>query len=106
MIITAIPKYTKDQLKLVAKNAKGGPLKTKVEALEMPNDNAAEMLAPNGIVMDRAETALSTNSVTEIKEWQAIMDYLHQLPVKKGEKLPVVPVDGRAAEVRAIKTNN
>jgi hypothetical protein len=33
MIITAIPEYTKDQLKLVAKNAKGEPLKSKVEAL-------------------------------------------------------------------------
>jgi 5'-nucleotidase len=106
MIITAIPKYTKDQLKLVAKNGKGEPLKSKVEALEMPKDNAAEMLAPNGIVIDYAETALSKNSVTEIKEWQAIMDYLRQLPVKKGDKLPVVPVDKRAAEVRAVKVNN
>jgi len=106
MIITAIPKYTKDQLKLVPKNAKGEPLKTRVEALEMPKRNLAEILAPNGIVMDQTGTALSKNSVSEIKEWQAIMDYLHQLPVKKGEKLPVVPVDGRAAEVRAIKTNN
>jgi 5'-nucleotidase/UDP-sugar diphosphatase len=105
MIITAIPKYTKDQLKIVAKNAKGEPLKTKVEALEMPKENAAEMLAPNGIVMDRAKTSLSDNSVTEIKEWQAIMDYLRNLPVKQNAKLPVIPVDKRAAEVRAIKTN-
>ncbi len=106
MIITAIPKYTKDQLKLVPKNAKGEPLKTRVEALEMPKRNLAEILAPNGIVMDQSGTAMSKNSVSEIKEWQAIMDYLHQLPVKKGEKLPVFPVDERAAEVRAIKVNN
>jgi len=106
MIITAIPKYTKDQLKLAAKNAKVEPLKTKVEALEMQKDNAAEMLAPNGLVMDHTEIALSMNSVTEIKEWQAIMDYLHHLPFEKGARLPVFPVDKRAAEVRAIKTNN
>jgi 5'-nucleotidase / UDP-sugar diphosphatase len=106
MIIVAIPKYTKDQLKLVAKNAKGEPLKSKVEALKMPKDNAAEMLAPNGIVMDYAQTALTKNSLTEIKEWQAIMDFLVQLPVNKNEKLPVVPVDKRATEVRAIKVNN
>ena len=74
-------------------------MKTRVEALEMPKHNLAEILAPNGIVMDQTGTALSKNSVSEIKEWQAIMDYLHQLPVKKGEKLPVVPVDERAAEV-------
>jgi 5'-nucleotidase / UDP-sugar diphosphatase len=103
MIIAAIPKYSKGQLSLVPKNAKGEPLKTKVEALEMPKDNVAEMLAPNGIVMDKDETVLATNKVTEIKEWQAIMDYLCRLPVKKGSKLPVVPVDARAVEVRANK---
>ena len=105
MIIAAIPKYSKDQLAIIPKNAKGEPLKTKVEALEMPKDNVAEMLAPNGIVMDKDETVLATNTATEIKEWQAIMDYLCKLPVKKGSKLPVVPVDKRAAEVRAIKIN-
>jgi 5'-nucleotidase len=30
------------------------------------------------------------------------MDHLRTLPAKKGE-LPVIPVDERAAEVRAIK---
>ena len=38
----------------------------------------------------------------EIKEWQAIMGHLRRLPAKKGE-LPVIPVDERANEVRAIK---
>jgi len=40
----------------------------------------------------------------EIKEWQAIMDYLRRLPVKSKGELPVIPVDERAAEVRAIKS--
>lgn len=105
MIIAAIPKYSKDQLVLVPKNAKGEPLKTKIEALEMPMDNVAEMLAPNGILMDKEETVLVTNKVTEIKEWQAIMDYLCKLPIKDGSKLPVIPADARAVEVRAIKQN-
>jgi 5'-nucleotidase len=39
----------------------------------------------------------------EIKEWQAIMDHLRRLPVTKPGELPVIPVDDRAAEVRAIK---
>ena len=43
--------------------------------------------------------------MTEIKEWQAIIDYLCNLPGKKESKLPFVPVDKRAAEVRAIKVN-
>jgi 5'-nucleotidase / UDP-sugar diphosphatase len=105
MIIAAIPKYSKDQLVLVPKNAKGEPLKTKIEALELPGFNVAEMMAPNGIIMDMEETDLAINKVAEIKEWQAIMDYLFKLPVKKGSKLPVVPVDKRAAEIRAIKVN-
>ncbi len=69
----------------------------------MPRDNVAEMLAPNGIVMDKDETVLTTGKVTEIKEWKAIMDYLGRLPVNKGSKLPVVPVDARASEVRALR---
>jgi hypothetical protein len=39
----------------------------------------------------------------EIKEWQAIMDHLRRLPVKNKGELPVIPVDERANEVRAIK---
>ena len=39
----------------------------------------------------------------EIKEWQAIMDHLRSLPVKSKGELPMIPVDERAAEVRAIK---
>ena len=39
----------------------------------------------------------------EIKEWQAIMDHLRNLPVKNKGDLPMIPVDARAAEVRAIK---
>ena len=42
-------------------------------------------------------------SVQEIKEWQAIMDYLRSLPKKNEEELPTIPVDERAAEIRAIK---
>ena len=49
---------------------------------------------------------MKTNTVHEIKEWQVIMDYLGNLPVGKNDKLPVVPVDDRASEVRAIKVNN
>jgi len=105
MILVAMPTYTKGQLALVPKNARGEPLKSKVEALEMPGDNMAEMLAPNGIVMDKEQVSLAADKKTEIKEWQAIMDHLRKLPIKKGDTLPIVPVDERAAEVRAIRIN-
>jgi 5'-nucleotidase len=42
------------------------------------------------------------NAGREIKEWQAIMDHLRRLPVRRNGVLPVTPVDARAAEVHAI----
>ncbi len=48
-------------------------------------------------------TAAAKDAGREIKEWQAIMDYLRALPVKSPNELPTIPVDERAAEVRAIK---
>ena len=41
--------------------------------------------------------------VREIKEWQAIMDHLRKLPDKTVGDLPVIPINDRAREVRAIK---
>jgi len=106
--IVAIPKYTKGKLQLVAKNRKGQPLKSKVEALEDPHidplDSENPYLLPPPGKLDRKSvvTAGKNKAAKEIKEWQAIMDHLRALPAKKGE-LPVIPVDERAAEVRAIK---
>jgi 5'-nucleotidase/UDP-sugar diphosphatase len=107
--IVAIPKYTKGKLALVAKNRKGQPLKSKVEALEDPHtdplvSNNPYLLPPPG-KLDRKSVAIVGKSKAgrEIKEWQAIMDHLRSLPVKNKGELPVIPVDERAAEVRAIK---
>jgi 5'-nucleotidase len=103
VILVAIPKYTKGKLALVAKNKEGKPLTSRIDALESPRENSGYLLAPPGTV-DRSSvaTGAGTDGVREIKEWQAIMDHLRGLPSKKGE-LPVIPVDERAAEVRAIK---
>jgi 5'-nucleotidase len=49
------------------------------------------------------ETGAGKDARREIKEWQAIMDYLRRLPVVNGGNLPIIPVDERAAEVRPIK---
>ena len=105
MILAAIPKFTKGKLPIVPKNKEGQPLKSKVEALDMPLVATPDLLPPPA-TLDRSSvnTATKNGAVREIKEWQAIMDYLRGLPVKnKGELLPVIPVDERAAEVRAIK---
>jgi len=39
----------------------------------------------------------------EIKEWQAIMEHLRNLPAKQEGELPIVPVDERAAGVCFFK---
>jgi 5'-nucleotidase len=103
-ILVAIPKYTKGKLALVAKNKDGQPLKSKVEALDDPRGNTPDLLPPAG-TPDRGSVATGPgkDAVKEIKEWQAIMDHLCALPVKAKGELPVIPVDDRAAEVRAIK---
>jgi 5'-nucleotidase len=103
-MIVAIPKYTKDKLALVAKNKGGQPLTSKVEALDDPRSGTPDLLPPAGTV-DKGSiaTGAGKDAVREIKEWQAIMDHLRRLPVKKKGELPMIPVDERAAEVRAIK---
>jgi 5'-nucleotidase/UDP-sugar diphosphatase len=103
-IIVAIPKYTKGKLALVPKKKDGTPLKSKVDALEVPPENTGYLLPPPGTT-DVATVAKSVgkNAGREIKEWQAIMDYLRKLPVKTKGDLPQIPVDERAAEARAIK---
>jgi 5'-nucleotidase len=104
IIIVAIPKYTEGRLPLVPKDKKGQPLKSRVEALEDPRSSTANLLSPPGTVdKDSIATGAGKDTVHEIKEWQAIMDHLRSLPVKKKGELPTIPVDERAAEVRAIK---
>ena len=102
--IVAIPKFTKGKLELVAKNRKGQPLKSKVEALDDPRDTTPDLLSPTGTTDKKSVATDGKNKAAkEIKEWQAIMDYLRSLPIKNPGDLPVIPVDERAAEVRAIK---
>jgi 5'-nucleotidase len=103
-MLVSIPKYTKGALTVVAKNKEGRQLASKIEALEAPKENSGYLLAPPGKVdQSSVATRASSGAPREIKEWQAIMDYLRDLPVKKKGELPMVPVDERAAEVRAIK---
>jgi 5'-nucleotidase len=104
VILAAIPKYTKGKLSLVPKNKDGQPLKSKVEALDMPRVTTPDLLPPPGTLDHSSVASVTTNGVVrEIKEWQAIMDHLRSLPVKSPGELPMIPMDERATEVRAIK---
>jgi 5'-nucleotidase len=104
VILAAVPKFSKGRLALVPKNKDGQPLKSKVEALDSPRVTTPDLLPPPG-TLDRSSVAAVTENgtVREIKEWQAIMDHLRGLPVRNAGELPIIPVDARAAEVRAIK---
>ena len=77
---------------------------SRVEALDDPRSGTPYLLPPPGTV-DKASVATGTENgaVREIKEWQAIMDHLRRLPIKGRGELPTIPIDERAAEVRAIK---
>jgi 5'-nucleotidase len=104
VILVAIPKYTKGKLALVPKNKAGQPLTSRVEALDDPREDTPYLLPPPGTTdKDSVATGVGDGAVREIKEWQAIMDYLRNLPVKSPGELPTIPVDERAAEIRAIK---
>jgi 5'-nucleotidase/UDP-sugar diphosphatase len=56
---------------------------------------------PAGADLDAALAATDA-ARQEIKEWQAIMDYLVNLPDKNAEGIAVLTKDQRALEVRAI----
>jgi 5'-nucleotidase len=104
VIAVAIPKYTKGKLTLVPKNREGQPLTSRVEALDDPRDHTPYLLPPPGTVdKGGVATGAGNGAVREIKEWQAIMDHLRNLPVKSGDTLPTIPVDERAAEVRGVR---
>ena len=103
-MVVAIPKYTKGALTVVAKNKEGRKLASTVEALEPVGGNSGYLVAPPGKVdQTSVVTAAGGGAPREVKEWEAIMDYLRSLPAKNKGELPVIPVDARAAEVRAIK---
>jgi 5'-nucleotidase len=104
IILVAIPTYTKGKLMLAPKNKEGQPLKSRVEALDDPRDDTPDLLPPSATMdTDSFDTMTGNGALREIKEWQAIMDHLRALPTKSPGELPVIPVDERAAEVRAIR---
>ncbi len=103
-MIVATPKYTKGKLPRTPKNKEGQPLKSRVEALDDPRDDTPDLLPPPG-AMDTGslDTMTANDALWENKEWQAIMDHLRALPAKSTGELPMISVDERAAEVRAMR---
>jgi len=102
--VVAIPNFTKGRLALVPKNKEGQPFKEKTQLLDDPRGDTPDLLPPPSTVdKSSVDTITEGGVVAEIKEWQSIMDYIRSLPVKTKGGLPMIPVDERASEVRAIK---
>ena len=103
-IVVAIPTFTKGKLAFVPKNKEGQPLKERTELLNDPRGDTPFLLPPPGTIdKSSVDTTTEGGAIRETKEWQAIMDYIRNLPVKTKGELPMIPVDERASEMRAIK---
>jgi 5'-nucleotidase len=107
LMVVAIPKFTDGRLTLVAKNKHGEPLRSRVEAIAAPAGLTPDLLPESGISVDVADMVeLSPDGApVEIKEWQAIMEYMQALPGAMAGELPIVPTNGRANEPRFIRVS-
>ena len=86
------------------KKKDGTPIKSRAEALPETPQSGPYLLPPKGsIEEDQAVRGGSgANASMEIKEWQAIMEYLKTLPKKNDREVRSLVMDERAAENRTI----
>jgi 5'-nucleotidase len=105
LMVAAIPALTNGRLELVAKSSDGVPLLSRVEAIALPARETPDLLPQAGTSLDMTDVVERTPDPVpvEIKEWQAIMQYLQALPAKAPGSLPMVPTDARASEPRFIR---
>jgi len=103
VMMAAMPKMTHGALSLVPKKEDGTPLKSRAEALPDVSQSGPYLLPPKGTVdPDEVAHAAGAAPSLEIKEWQAIMDYLKRLPPKNDRGISVLAMDEGATEIRAI----
>ena len=88
---------------LVPKKKDGTPIKSRAEALPETPQIGPYLLPPKGTIEeDQTVRGAGANSSMEIKEWQAIMEYLKTLPKKNDREVCSLVMDERAAENRTI----
>nr|MCU0529303.1 hypothetical protein [Cyanobium sp. Prado107] len=71
-------------------------------AIADPRASSGPYVLPVGATLDPASAVLDAAS-REIKEWQAVMDFLRDLPDRDGDGLPILRKDSAAREQRAIR---
>jgi 5'-nucleotidase len=102
LIVAALPRLSKGAVTLQPKRADGSPLTNRTEAIADPRSSSGPYVLPVGGHLDRASTVLDA-ARREIKEWQAVMDYLRDQPDRDGDGLPILRKDEASREQRAIR---
>ncbi len=102
LILVGIPKLTKGALEFTPKKKDGTPIKSRTEALVDPRTSTSPYVLSDHASIE-SDVAVTDSPQHEIKEWQAIMDYMAQLPGKNSEGLSVLRMNDRAKEIRAIR---
>jgi 5'-nucleotidase / UDP-sugar diphosphatase len=88
---------------IVPKNKDGIPIKSRADTLPDIPQSGPYLLPPKGAIEGhRAVHGAGAHSSMEIKEWQAIMQYLQTLPKKSDQGVCLLEMDERATENRTI----
>ncbi len=102
VIIAALPRLSKGAVQLVPKKADGTPIKTRTDAVVDPQASSGPYVIPGGGGSLESDSAVTSSAQQEVKEWQAIMDYLVNLPNKNKDGISVLEMNDRMREVRVI----
>lgn len=105
IVLASIPKKTNGALPLTPKKKDGTPLQSRTDAL--PEGQSGPYLLPPKGTIDKDEVIRDPKAASlEIKEWQAIMNYLKSLPTKNAQGVTVLAMDERMKENRSINTRS
>ena len=102
IIIAALPRLSKGAVQLVPKKADGTPIKTRTDAVVDPQASSGPYVIHGSGGSMETDSAVTSSAQQEVKEWQAIMDYLVSLPNKNKDGISVLEKNDRMREVRAI----
>lgn len=101
VILTSIPKKSNGALAFAPKRADGTPLQSRADAL--PEQSGPYLLPPKGAVdADQVVHESGDAASLEIKEWEAITNYLKGLPTKNAQGVTVLTIDPHTNENRSI----
>jgi len=102
LMLSSMPKKTDGALQFAPKKKDGTPLGSRADAL--PTEQSGPYLLPPRGTIDREHVVPEPGAAAsiEIKEWQAIMNFLKSLPVKNAQGVTVLAMNERAREDRSM----